>query len=197
MGGGHAPGPEEDILLRPLPPQDGHRHAPGLRARPAPRPQGARTAGRAEARGAGTRAGGDGRPRRPRVGTGLQRPEGASDSALLEPGAGGRAGGRPRTVAGRVRPASPGHLPELPRQRTSLLGPAGLAPFFRHPYPSGSSQPPPPSPFQGPGPLPRPRWRALSPTCADPGAGLEAHSGKKQGWGIYFFSPFLFFNKKN
>lgn len=34
------------MLLCPLLPQDGHRHAHGRRARPAPRPQGARTAAR-------------------------------------------------------------------------------------------------------------------------------------------------------
>lgn len=77
------------------------------------------------------------------VGTGLQRPEGGSDSALLGPSPGRQVGGRGQQ-SGRVRPASPGCPPELPQQRTSLLGPASLAPFFRHPYPLGSSQPPTP-----------------------------------------------------
>lgn len=180
------------MLLRLPPPQDGHRHALGLRARPASRPQGARTAAGGGPQCWDQSQTGQEAPAA-RVGPGLQRPKGAADSALPERSAGGRAGGQ---WPGRGRPAPPVCLPELPQQRTSLLGPAGLAPFFRHPNPLGSSQRPH---FQGPGPLPRPRWRAQPslPPVPTPGAGLEAHSGKKQGWGIYFFSPFLFFNKKN
>ena len=87
--------------------------------------------------------------------------------------------------------------PELLQQRTSLLGPAGLAPFFRHPHPSEAASPPPTTPSRAWVPLPRPRRRAQPSPLRHPGPGAEAHSGKKQGWGIYFFSPFLFFNKKN
>lgn len=89
------------MLLRPLPPLDGHRRALRLRARPAPRPQGAQTAARRRPTVLGAEPEGTGGPAA-RVGTGLQRPEGASDSALLEPSDGGQAGGQPRTVAGGV-----------------------------------------------------------------------------------------------
>lgn len=124
------------------------------------------------------------------AGTGLQRPEGASDSALLKPSPGGRAGERAGAASSQTGADSiPGRPPELLRQRTSLLGPAGPAPFFRHPHPSGSSQPPP---LQGPGPLPSPGESTALSLAPPSGAGLEAHSRKKQGgesiFSLLFFS---------
>lgn len=131
------------------------------------------------------------------AGTGLRRPEGASDSALLQPSPGRRAGGPQRTVAGPSMASIPRRPALLPQQRTSPLGPAGLAPFFRHPYPSGSSQPPPTFPGPGAPPQTQVESTVLSLTCADPRGRTRSPLREEQGWGIYFFSPFLFFNKKN
>lgn len=80
-----------------------------------------------------------------------------------------RSGGRLRTIARRGAASTLGCPPELLQHRTSLLGLASLAPFFRHPHPLGSSQPP--KSFQGLGVRPRhspltcvaPRGRTRSP----------------------------------
>lgn len=130
------------------------------------------------------------------VGTGLQRPKvpqtlPSSGPALVD---GQTAADNGQAGCGQRPQGCP---PELLQQRTSLLGPAGLAPFFRHPHPSEAASPPPTTPSRAWVPLPRPRRRAQPSPLRHPGPGAEAHSGKKQGWGIYFFSPFLFFNKKN
>lgn len=76
-------------------------------------------------------------------------------------------------------PASPRPDQDLP------VGPYGLAPFLDTPS-LGSSQP---SHFQGPGP---PDPGEHSPLPAQPWGRPGSLFRKKQGWGIYFFSPFLF-----
>ena len=129
------------------------------------------------------------------MGTGLRRPKVPQTLPSSGPAlAGGQTAANNGQTGRGQRPR--GCPPELLQQRTSLLGPAGLAPFFRHPHPSEAASSPP-TPSRAWVPLPRPRWRAQPSTLRHPGPGAEAHSGKKQGWGIYFFSPFLFFNKKN
>ena len=97
------------MLLRPLLPQDGRRHTRGRWARPAPQPQGTRTAARQRPAVLGPEP--DGTGGGSPSGTGLQRLEGASDSALLGPSPGGWTGSRGQWP-GRVRPAPPGCPPE-------------------------------------------------------------------------------------
>lgn len=148
--------------------------------------------GQAEARSAGTRARRDRRHRRPGWAQGSRGRKMPQTLPSSSPAPVGRQAGRRGQWPGRMWPAPPGCLPELPQHRASLLGPAGLAPFFRHPYPSGSSQPPPHT-FPGPGAPPQTQVEstALSP-APTPGAGLEAHSGKSRGgesiFSLLFFS---------
>ena len=195
MGGGHAPGPEEDILLRPLPPQDGHRHAPGLRARPAPRPQGARTAAGRRPAALGPEPEGTGGPGGPgwaQGSRGRKVPQTLPSSSAAP--AGRRAGGRGQWRGGC------GQHPQDTCLSCRGRGPACLAQLAWHhfldtPTPREAASPPPHL-SRARGPSPDPGGEPSLPPVLTPGAGLEAHSGKKQGWGIYFFSPFLFFNKK-
>lgn len=94
------------------------------------------------------------------AGTGLQRPDGASDFALLgQARAGGRAGGCGHGQAWCGQ--RPQDAPTSATTAEDCLWPASLAPFFRHPYPLGSSQTPPHS-LPGPWAPPRPRQRAWS-----------------------------------
>lgn len=125
------------------------------------------------------------------AGTGIQRPDGASDSALLgQP----RAGRQAAVDMDRPGVASVPRMPTSATTAEDCLRPTSLAPIFRYPLPLGK-QPDPPTPFQDPGPLPDP-GREHGPDPEPPGEGLRP-LWKEAGWGIYFFSPFLFFNKKN
>lgn len=91
-----------------------------------------------------------------------------------------------------------GQHPQDARPSHRNRGPACLARpawhrFLDTPIPREAA-----SPHTLPGPGLLILGREHSPlSCLPLGAGLEAHSGMKQGWGIYFFSPFLFFNKKD
>lgn len=149
--------------------------------------------GQAEARSAGTRARRDRRHRRPTWAQGSRGRKVPQTPPSSSPAPAGRRAGRAQGP-GRVRPASPGCLTSC-RSR----GPACLAQLAWHHFldiltPREAAPPP----FQGPGPLPRPRWRAQPLlTCADPRGRTRSPLREEQGWGIYFFSPFLFFNKKN
>lgn len=91
------------------------------------------------------------------AGTGIQRPDGASDSAL--PGQ-ARAGRRAAVDTDRPGVASVPRIPTSATTAEDCLRPTSLAPIFRHPYPLRSSQ----TPHSLPGPWvpPRPRQRAWS-----------------------------------
>lgn len=180
------------MLPCPLLLQDGHRHALGQR--PGPRP-GLRALGRQPGRGS-------------QCWDQSQTGQEVMEAPVAQSSRGQKV---PQTLpfsdpAPAVRQAAAdngqagcsqhprGGLPESQQHRTNLLGPASLAPFFRYPHSLGSSQPPHPLPGPG-GPSPNP-GTALSP-ASPTGAGLGARVGTKQQWAIYFFSPFLFFNKKS
>lgn len=83
------------------------------------------------------------------AGTGIQRPDGASDSAL--PGQ-ARAGRRAAVDTDRPGVASVPRMPTSATTAEDCLRPTSLAPIFRHPYPLGSSQTPPPLPSRTLGP---------------------------------------------
>lgn len=79
--------------------------------------------------------------------------------------------GKPERAGGRVDGCGHGQAwcgqrpQDAPTSATTAedcLWPASLAPFFRHPYPLGSSQTPPPHSLPGPWAPPRPRQRAWS-----------------------------------
>lgn len=188
VGSGHALGHGGGMLLCPLLLQDGHRHALGRRARPTPRPQGTRTAARQRLAVLGPEPDGTGGDGGPSV-TGLQRPEGASDSALLRPspGPGGQAGGCGQWPGG-VRPAPPGA-----RLSCCNTGPACLAwpawhRFLDAPTPWEAASPL--NPFRAWGPLPRPRQSPL--TCAAPRGRTRSPLRDETAVGNLFFLSFSF-----
>lgn len=164
----------------PVPPQDGHRCAQGD-SRVQPWPQGAqRWPGRGpEVLGPAPDTGQEvAWP----AGTGLQRPDGASDSAHLGQARAGR-----RAAVDMDRPASPGCPPQPPLQRTACGPPAWLR-FLDTPTPWEAARPP--TPFQDPGPLPDPgREHGSDP---DTQGQDRDYSGKKRGgesiFSLLFFS---------
>lgn len=82
------------------------------------------------------------------AGTGIQRPDGASDSALLgQP----RAGRQAAVDMDRPGVASVPRMPTSATTAEDCLRPTSLAPIFRHPLPLGK-QPDPPLPSRTLGP---------------------------------------------
>lgn len=121
------------------------------------------------------------------VAQGSRRPEVPRTLPSSDPAPAGRRAGGCGPWPGRVRPAPPGSPPKPLRQKTSLLGPAGPAPFFRHPHPREAASPP--TPVQGPG-APSQPGTAVNLRHARPGP--EAHSGRSSGgqsiFSLLFFS---------
>lgn len=124
------------------------------------------------------------------VGTGLRRPKVPQTLPSSGPALAGGQTAEDNGQAGRGQ-LPRGCPPELLQQRTSLLGPAGLAPFFRHPHPSEAASPPPNS-FQGLGAPPQTQAEstALSPT--PPRARSRSPLREETGVGNLFFLSFSF-----
>lgn len=119
------------------------------------------------------------------AGTGLKRPDGASDSALLGQARTGR-----RAAVDMDRPGV-ASVPRMPTSATTAedcLWPASLAPFFRHPYPLGSSQTPPlPSRTLGPS-----QTQAESMVLTQSPGGRTETTLERSGVGNLFFLSFSF-----
>lgn len=120
------------------------------------------------------------------AGTGLKRPDGASDSALLGQARTGR-----RAAVDMDRPGV-ASVPRMPTSATTAedcLWPASLAPFFRHPYPLGSSQTPPPLPSRTLGPS---KTQAESMVLTQRPRARTETTLERSGVGNLFFLSFSF-----
>lgn len=116
--------------------------------------------------------------------TGIQRPDGASDSALLGQA---RAGRRAAVDMDGPGVASVPRMPTSATTAEDCLRPTSLAPIFRHPYPLGSSQ----TPHSLPGPWAPSRPRQSMVLTQTPRGRTET-TLERSGVGNLFFLSFSF-----